>query len=252
MAEVRSDGGLQSVSAALDLLGYFSSAEELGVTEIARRMGVAKSTAHRLLTTLCAGGFVERDAGTGRYRLGMKLYELGQLAVSRSRIHQTAVPMLAELHELTGGTVHLAIPDGAEIVYVERLVATSSARASSGFARRLPAHCTSSGKAIAAFDQRVASARSLAGFSPLTGRSIHSARDFARELTETRRRGYAVSIDEAYVGFGSVAAPVLAHDGSARAAISVVVPSSRLRADTDRPARLVRLTAQRLAKQLCL
>jgi len=246
------DGGLQSVLAALNLLDCFAESDELGVTDLARRIGVAKSTAHRLLTTLCARGLAERNAETGRYRLGLKLYELGQLAISRNEIRQKAMPLLQELHQATGATIHLAVPDGSDVVYLERLTTTNAATTFPQIARRMPAHCTSSGKAIAAFDPRVASARSLAGFAPMTGNSIHSARQYALALTQTRRQGYAVNLDEALPGWSSVAAPVLAHDGSARAAISIVGRSQRVRDDLDRPARLVRLAAQRLAKQLCL
>ncbi|WP_432842369.1 IclR family transcriptional regulator [Dactylosporangium sp. CA-092794] len=246
------DGGLQSVLTAIDLLDCFTDADELGVTEIAGRIGVAKSTAHRLLTTLCARGVAEKNPETGRYRLGMKLYELGSLALQRNRIHQTALPLLQELQHLTGGTVHLAVPDGGQVIYLERLVNAAAAPTFARIGRRLPAHCTSSGKAMAAFDRRVAAAQSRAGFTPLTHASISSSQGYASSLAETRRLGFALSIDEAAVGLASVAAPVLAHDGSACAAISVVGASKQVRADVDRPARLVRLAARRLARSLCI
>jgi DNA-binding IclR family transcriptional regulator len=222
------EGGLRSVLAARVLLDCFADEDELGVTELAKRIGVAKSTAHRLLTTLCARGLASRNDETGRYRLGMHLYELGQLAVGRNEIRNAALPLLQELQQ-----------------------ATATARFSR-VSRRLPAHCTSSGKAIAAFTPDLAAARSTAGFTSLTSRSIHTARQFALALAETRKRGYAVSVDEAVEGLTSVAAPVKAHDGSARAAISVVGPTDRVLADVDRPARLVQLAAQKLSRELCL
>ncbi|BCB89505.1 IclR family transcriptional regulator [Phytohabitans suffuscus] len=241
------DGGLHSVLAALDVLDCFTDADELGVTDIARRIGVAKSTAHRLLTTLCARGMAEKNEETGRYRLGMKLHELGSLALQRNRVHQTALPLLQELHHLTGGTVHLGVPDGGQVIYLERLVSPTAAPAFARIGRRLPGQCTSSGKAMAAFDRRIAAAQARAGFTPLTTASISSSQGYASSLAQTRRQGFAVSIDEVALGLASVAAPVLAHDGSAWAAISVVGGSKQLRGDLDRPARLVRLAAQRLA-----
>jgi DNA-binding IclR family transcriptional regulator len=246
------EGGLRSVLAALDLLDCFADEDELGVTELAKRIGVAKSTAHRLLTTLCARGLASRNDETGRYRLGMHLYELGQLAVGRNEIRNAALPLLQELQQATGGTIHLAVPDISEVVYLERLVSRAATARFSRVSRRLPAHCTSSGKAIAAFTPDLAAARSTAGFTSLTSRSIHTARQFALALAETRKRGYAVSVDEAVEGLTSVAAPVKAHDGSARAAISVVGPTDRVLADVDRPARLVQLAAQKLSRELCL
>lgn len=246
------DGGLQSVLAAADLLECFVDADELGVTELSRRLGVAKSTAHRLLTTLCARGLTERNEETGRYRLGMKLYELGHLALSRNHIHRTALPLLHELQHLTGATVHLAVPDGGQVIYLERLVAVSNQQEFARIGRRLPAHCTSSGKVMAAFDPKIAVAQTSAGFAPMTAWSIHSRTRYASSLAETRKHGYAVSIDEAAVGLGSVAAPVLKHDGSACAAISLVGSSRQMRTGIDRPTRLVCLAARRLGRELGL
>ncbi len=246
------DGGLQSVLAALDVLDCFATDDELGVSELARRIGVAKSTAHRLLTTLCARGLAEHDEQTGRYRLGMRLYELGQLALDRNEMRTRALPVLRELQYVSGGTIHFAVPDGSDVVYLERLVHVSSIRSFAHVGRRLPSHCTSSGKVIAAFTPVAAAARVRAGFTPLTTHSIHSERQYALALAQVRKQGFAVNADEALAGFASVAAPVLGHDGSAKAAISIVGPSDRLLNGIGRPAQLVQLAARRLSKDLCL
>src|SRR3954451_3029392 len=148
------EGGLQSVLTALDVLDCFSSDEELGTSEIARRIGVAKSTAHRLLTTLCARGMAQQNPETGRYRLGMRLFDLGQLAASRSQLHRLSLPLLADLKQRTGDTIHLAVPDGVDMLYVERLEAYREMRLMSEVPRRIAAHATSSGKAVAAFHRQ--------------------------------------------------------------------------------------------------
>ncbi|MCX9191542.1 IclR family transcriptional regulator [Carbonactinospora thermoautotrophica] len=246
------DGGLRSVLAALDLLDCFASADELGVSEIARRLGLAKSTVHRLLTTLCARGLAEKNPQTCRYRLGFRLYELGQLAISRFELRQAALPLLEELRERTGCTIHLAIPDGADIVYVERLQTLRGMRLMTNVSRRLPAHCTSSGKAIAAFDPAVAQARRAAGFPQLTSCSIRSAADYDRELEAVRRTGYAVNHDEALVGLSAVAAPVRDREGRARAAISLVGLTREIEGAIERNARLAQAAANKLARTLCL
>jgi len=246
------DGGLRSVLRALDLLDCFLTEDELGVADIARRLGVAKSTAHRLLTTLCARGFAEQNPQTGHYRLGFHLYELGQLAVSRTDLHQAALPLLEELRERTGCTIHLAVPDGPEIIYLERLHSLRGMRLFHGVSRRLPAHCTSSGKVIAAFDPAVARARAAAGFTRLTSRSIPDAARFDRELAKVRRVGYAVNSDEAKHGLTSVAAPVRDHTGRARAAISLVGPTAEVLGSVERHARLAGAAAHRLSRILCL
>lgn len=246
------EGGLRSVLTALDLLDAFTSDAELGVSDIARRLGVAKSTAHRLLTTLCARGFAEQNPQTGHYRLGFHLYELGQLAISRMDLHEAALPLLEELRERTGHAVHLAIPDKAEIMYLERLQTVRVSRLFNGVGRRMPAHCTSSGKAIAAFNPVVARARTAAGFTRLTDSSIRSAAHFGQELAAVRRAGYAVNHDEAKYGLSSVAAPVRDHTGRARAAISLVGLSSDIMSGVERNARLAGAAAQKLAHELCL
>src|SRR4051794_8311435 len=115
------DAGVKSVMSALDVLDCFALDDELGVSDIARRLGVAKSTAHRLLTSLCARGVTEQNPETGQYRLGMHLFELGQLAQHRMRLRQTALPLLEELRQVSGCTVHLAISSGPDVLYVERL-----------------------------------------------------------------------------------------------------------------------------------
>ena len=109
--------GLKSVATALDVLKCFAVDDELGVSDIARRLGIAKSTAHRLLTTLCSRGMTEKNPESGLYRLGMHLFELGQLAQARLRLRQLALPMLGELRAVTGHTVHLGVADGADVVH---------------------------------------------------------------------------------------------------------------------------------------
>lgn len=246
------DGGLQSVASALDVLDCFAFDEELGVTEIARRIDVAKSTAHRLLTTLAARGLVERSEEGGRYRLGTHAIALGQLALERNRIRSQALPVLHHLQHLTGATIHLSVGEGPEVIYLERLTTQNSNRVFSQVGRRLPSHCTSSGKVMAAFSPAVARARSAAGFRPMTQQSIHSVTEYRTTLEKVRQQGYATNVGEAVDGFSSVAAPVLAHDGSARAAISIVAPTENLLRDLGAGVRLVQQAAQRLTRDLCM
>lgn len=246
------DGGLKSVTTALDLLDCFALDEELGVSDLARRLGVAKSTAHRILSTLCARGLTEQNPETGQYRLGLHLFELGQLSLTRSRLRHTALPLLEELRQVSGWTVHLAIADGADVVYLARLETLRSMALMSQVSRRWPAHCTSSGKAIAAFDPAVEKARRAAGFPWWTRNTIRSEASFEQALAQTRARGVAISQGEVRLGLTSVAAPVRDSTGRARAAISLVGPTDDLAGDLDRPSRLVSVAARRLARSLAI
>lgn len=245
-------GGLQSVLAALDLLDCFAQQEEFGVSELARSIGVAKSTAHRLLTTLCARGFANRDEESGRYHLGLHLYELGYLAISRSDIRNASLPLLQEIHQRTGATAHIAIADHDEVLYLERIVGRKSLNLWSNAGRRLPFESTSCGKAMYAFSPRFANGR-LHGPLPATiGSDGGKAGRYRAALQETVKRGFAVSVDERIAGLTSIAAPVLGHDGVARAAVSLVGPTNKVLADIQNPARLVQLAAKKLSRELCL
>ncbi|MGA2208297.1 MAG: IclR family transcriptional regulator [Acidimicrobiales bacterium] len=219
---------VQAVETALALLDCLAAEPELGVAELGRRLGVAKSTAHRIVTTLCANGFVQRVPESRTYRLGIRLHELGELVASRSRLRDHALPLLESLRSQTGETVHLAVPEGSQMFYVERLESYHGLRFSSRVARVRPIHLTSSGKAVAAFNPVVAQAAIDAGFERRTPRTIRTKEQFLRCLAETRERGYAFSIEEDEPGLASVAAPVLDHTRTARAAISVAGPVSRV------------------------
>ncbi len=245
-------GGLQSVLAALDLLDCFSQREEFGVSELARSIGVAKSTAHRLLTTLCARGFAERDEESGRYRLGLHLYELGHLAVSRSDIRNAALPILQDMHQRTGATVHIGVPDGDEVIYLERIIGRESLSMWSKVGRRQPTATTSSGKAIYAYSPRFANGRLQGPVPDALSMDSAIAGRYRLALQETLKRGFALSVDESIKGLTSIAAPVLGHDGGARAAVSLVGPTAKMLADIQNPARLVQFAAKKLSRELCL
>ena len=243
-------GGVKSVTAALDVLDCFMDDEELGVSDIARRLGVAKSTAHRLLTSLTARGLTDKNPESGLYRLGLHLFELGQLAGDRMRLRRTAAPLLEELRQLSGCTVHLGVIEGCNVIYLERLETLRGIQMMTSVSRRLPSHCTSSGKAIAAFDPDAARARKAAGFPPLTDCSIRTEADYDRALAEIRRKGIALNVGEVLDGVSSIAAPVLDSSGRARAAISLVGGTPQLSANVGRSAQLVTAAARRLSRTL--
>lgn len=217
------DDALKSVANTLDVLDCFLSDDELGVSEIARSLGVAKSSAHRMLSTLASRGFVEQNPDTGRYRLGMHLYELGQLSVSRSRLRHSALPIMEDLRQRTGHTIHLGVADGPDVVHLERLQSREGLDIFEALpTRRFPTHCSATGKVLAAFDPAVAEARRRAGFPPITPNSVRSPEEWEATLAKVRRAGVAVNRDEVATGAMSVAAPIYDSTGRARAALSIV------------------------------
>ncbi|MEZ5091278.1 IclR family transcriptional regulator [Nocardioides sp.] len=243
-------GTVRSVGAALEALEVLARHEELGVSALARELGVAKSTSHRLLTTLRHHGLVEQSPETGRYRLGMRLYELGHQAMTGNRLRSVALPVLAELRRRSGLTVQLAVPDGADVLYTERLETTLGVTLMQQTGLRLPAHTTSSGKAIAAYNPAFADARRRLGFPARTAATLTTVEEFDRVLDETRRQHGALSYDEARIGISSCAAPLHGPAGEAIAAVSLVGPTEAFRQQGSHYLQLVVAAARTLSGPL--
>jgi DNA-binding IclR family transcriptional regulator len=219
-----------AVGNALQLLGAFSYERPvLGVTELARTLGFPKSTVSRLASTLATEGFIKPVPGG--YRLALKLYELGSLVVSGVELREVAHARLVHLRNVTGETVHLAVLDGAEVVYLDRIESPNTLHVFTRLGKRMPAHSTSSGKAILAFESPAAlDAVVKAGLAPLTERTLRSREALERALEATRANGWAASVEESEAGINSVAAPIFDYASKVVAAISVAGPSDRMNA----------------------
>ena len=138
---------LSSVATAIALMKSFSAEEvELGVSELSRKLGVAKSTVHRLAQTLVADGMLEQNTENEKYRLGIALFGLGALVRRRMNLSSEARQDLFKLRQATGETVQLAILDGADIMFVYNLESTQAIRVNSDIGVRQPALCTASGR----------------------------------------------------------------------------------------------------------
>lgn len=225
------DAPLQSVTNAARLLKAFLSREEtLGVSELARRLGLGKSAVHRLLATLAAEGLVARDADGG-YRLGLVVFELGEAVRSHMDLHAAAGPVLVELREQTGESSQVGVLDGDEVVYVDRLESSHSLRLMHDAGRRVPLHCTSSGKVLLADLPRERRERIIAaGLRAHTPHTIVTPDALRAELAAVRERGWADAVNEREIGVASLAAPVRGPGGAVVAAISVGAPITRFRA----------------------
>jgi IclR family transcriptional regulator, KDG regulon repressor len=232
-ATARSDQGptrLSSVAAALRLLKAFSAeAPELGITELARRLGVAKSTAHRLASTLVAEGFLEQNPADGRYRLGLSLFALGTLVRRRMDVTHEAKPHLDALRDSTGETVHLAALDGSDVVYLFNLESRQAIRMQSYLGLHMPAFCTSEGRALLAFSPPEVVTRVLRGpLAPRTERTVTDPKRLRAQLEQVRRDGWAMDDEESEHGMRSIAAPIFDAAGTAVAAVGMGGPVQRL------------------------
>ena len=215
-----------SVGKALQLLAAFRGTKpELGVSDLARRAGMPKSTAFRLLADLESAGFVARS-GT-KYRLGISLFELGsRVGFCRPNgLREVAMHDLSELHVHTGLTAHLGVLEGSEVVYVEKVHGGNPLRTLTTPGARQPASCSGLGKAMLAYGTpQEVRAVVEAGLPRRTRHSITEPGRFARELDRIRESGVAHDREEAALGLACVAAPIVA-DGRVAAAVSVSGPS---------------------------
>jgi DNA-binding IclR family transcriptional regulator len=214
-------------SRALDLLGAFDAEHRsLTLSDLARRAGMPLATAHRLIGELRRWGGLDRLA-TGEYVIGRRLWDLGLLAPVQSGLRQAASPFLHDLYGATLATVHLAVRDGIEVLYVDRLAGHVSVPVVSKIGSRLPMHATGVGKVLLAFapDEVVA-----AVLERLTRVTAYTITQPARLLEQVRRvpvDGYATTGDEMSLGASSVAVPVRGPGDEVVAALGIVVPDLR-------------------------
>ena len=221
---------LSSVATAIALLKAFSEEEvEIGVSSLAKRLGVAKSTVHRLAVTLVSEGMLEQNPENEKYRLGIALFGLGALVRRRMNVSSEARPHLMALRESTNETVHLAILDRAEIMYVYNLESTQAIRMRSDIGVRKPAFCTAEGIAMLAFQSEALVAEVLGrGLNPRTPKTKTTASEVRAALERVRRDGFAVEDEESEAGMRSVAAPIRNAAGDVVAAVGLAGPVQRL------------------------
>jgi DNA-binding IclR family transcriptional regulator len=221
---------LSSVANSLRLLKAFSGGQnELGITTLASRLGLAKSTVHRLAATLTSAGFLEQNSDTGKYRLGVALFELGALVRRRMDVANEARPKLRELLEKTGETVQLGIVDHESVLYVYEMESRHAIRMAAAVGGRAPLHCTAVGKVLLAF-QPAEYAKQIAGngLKGYTPKTITRRDELLGMLEDVAAREYAIDDEEREPGLRAIAAPVRNHTGTVIAALGVAAPVQRM------------------------
>ena len=222
---------LSSVRNAARVLREFANGDrEIGVTELSRRLGIGKSTAHRLLNTLAEERLLEQDPHTGAYRLGLVMYELGASVALHTDLHEACSPVLDQLRNATRETVQVAVLDGREVVYVERRESPQTLRLFGRVGHRNWTHCTSTGKLLLAYLPEDELDNVLQGWK-LPRRTPYTVTDqrTLRTILETvRRQGWAENVSESELGVASIAAPIRNARGEVIAAVSVAGPVQRL------------------------
>jgi DNA-binding IclR family transcriptional regulator len=214
-------GRLEAILASFD-----GCDRALSLSEISHRVGLPKSTVHRLANQLCAVGWLERNSGG--YRVGLRLLELGSVALQRTGLREAAFRHLHSLAQRTGMVVHLGILDQGEVVYLDR-VSTTRVSLPTRVGGRMPAYCTALGKAMLAFQDPASQASALSGMQRRTEFTVIEPRAIQASLDSAKQTGIAYDREEAYQGLGCVASPIRSA-GRVIGAVSVTGPIARIRA----------------------
>ena len=250
------DGTVGALLHGLAVLDMFSQDRPvIGIGEVARHLGVHRSTASRLAATLATAGYLEpAGGGQGRYRLAAKLAVLGEIAAAGSELPSVALPRLRDLVSRLGETGHLGVLEGTEAVTVAVVDGWQTVRMHSWVGKRSPAHCSSMGKALLA---GLSTADLLARYPDpelpaSTPATITTRDELEKCLADVRTRGYAEDREELEPHLYCVAAPVFGRDGTVVASVSVSGPASRLRepAAVATAAAEVRVAARQIGVRL--
>ncbi len=229
MAGNSSAPGASVTSRVLALLGAFDDTHRrLTLTALAQRADLPVPTAHRLVAELVAWGALART-GAGDYVVGRRMWDLGLLAPVHTGLRELASPYLHDLYGATLATVHLAVRDGARVLYVDRLAGHASVPVVSSVGSRLPLHATGVGKVLLAHAPTEVQHAALGDLARITPYTVTQPGRLRRQLARVLRDGYATTTEEMSLGACSIAVPVL-RDGDVVAALGLVLPSLKDRA----------------------
>lgn len=227
----RADGPLlKSLDVSLQVLEALDNgAPERGVSDLAREVGASKAAVYRILTTLARRGYVAQNPVTAQYAIGPRLRRFSHVASGTLDLASVARPFLTELRDATLDTVHLAVLEGGEAVYIAKEDGLHPVQVTSRVGARCPAHCVATGKALLAFADGGVQERLLAAgltrYTPLT----HAAPDdFRQEMARIHERGCAINLGEWRTEVRGVAAPIFDSSGRAVAALGVCMPAQRM------------------------
>lgn len=237
-------------SRALAVLDAFDDRHpRLSLTDIARRAGLALSTAHRLVAELEEWQGLTRRPD-GRYEVGRRLWDLGLLAPVHRELREVALPFMQDVFAATRENVHLAVRDGTAALYVERISGHQAVPIVSRAGSRLPLHATGVGKALLAHAPHEVQEEVLARLTPVTPHTVTDPARLRAQLDEVRRRGFARTNEEMTLGTSSLAVPVLDSSRTAVAALGVVVAGARR--DLTRLAPALTVAARAIARDMQL
>ena len=223
---------IKSLQKALDIIEYLAqNPKGATLTGMVDALGINRTTCHRFLTNLTRLGLIEKKPKGKTYRIGLKLVSIGLSAYREISYRQVALPLLKQIRDKTGETTNLTLMDGGEIVIADRYRSLHLMDTALDIGSRMPAHCTSTGKAILAFTNvdDLNAILSKMTFEKRTRKTITNKNNFLKELKRIRQVGYSVCDEEFEVGMSSVGAPILNHQNEAVAGINISFALARHR-----------------------
>lgn len=221
---------IQSVSRASAIIEALSNNNTLGITELGKLLGLHKSTVFGLVSTLEHEGYVCQNPQTGKYALTLKMFEIGGRVFGKLDLRKIARPHIEQIVLRHRETAHLVVPDGLEIVYIDKVECTQSMRICSNVGKRMPFHCTGVGKVLLAFmhEEQAEGILRKKGLEAFTANTITDYNLLMKELEKIKVQGYAIDNEEAEIGLRCVAAPIRDIYGKVIAATSVSGPKVRM------------------------
>jgi len=245
---------LKSVDKALQILESFSiDNPELTVSDLANKLSIPKVSIYRFLKVLMKKGFIGHNSSNSKYRLGLKMFELGSVVLRNMELRKAAFPLIEQLSERSGETVHLGILDGYKVVSIEGVESDHSLRISLPIGKSVFLHSTGIGKAILAFlpGEIIDKIIKNTGLPSFTVNTITDPAELRREMKLIRQRGYAVDNEENEEGIRCVAAPILDHSQRVVASISISGPAIRITGDrVSQFAKMVLDTTRKICRLL--
>lgn len=245
---------VQTLDRTLDIIELLSTSHQgMGVTEIGQKLNLHKSTVFRLLNALLRRGYAEKDPKKGLYRIGLKFIEISSLRMHQLELKTEASPFMRHLAETTGQVTHLALLDGADVVYIEKIDVVQSLRLYSQIGRRIPVYCSALGKALLSGQSRERLLQVLEGigFETFTENTITDPETLLEEVDKVRERGWASDNEEHERGIRCIAAPVKDFTGKIIAALSISGDRNALRPSLDaRHARMVMEAAEGISVRM--
>ena len=237
---------VQSVIKTITLLEALAHKDEMGVTELAKKVGGTKSTVFRFLNTLKKLGYVRQNTKNELYSLTLKIFEIGSVVMERIDVRTVALPFMANLAWITKETIHLAILDQDKVVYLHKINSSQSLRVDmmSRIGHFAPIYCTGVGKALLAFQPEDTRKKILLNekFKQFTPSTITNSATLEKELQKIREQGYSLDIEEHEIGVCCVASPIFDRAKNIIASISISAPHVRM--DSNRIKKLSQIAVK--------